>query len=140
MVKKKIRLAWGATTLFVAYVCLNVLYRMLTPQLFPLPPESRELIDKGQTLIEGCTACHYLDQSADFIGPQLLGLMGRPVADSSHYSYSPALQRLGGVWTPERLSAFLSNPQAFAPGTKMSVTGWSQDEVKAIVAYLQSKD
>jgi cytochrome c2 len=140
MVKREIRLAWGAATLFVAYVCLNVFYRMLIPKLFPVPPASRELVDKGQSLVEGCTACHYLDQPADFIGPQLMGLIGRPVADSSHYSYSPALRQLGGVWTPDRLSEFLSNPQAFAPGTKMSVTGWSQDDVKAIVAYLRSQD
>lgn len=140
MVDKEIRLIYGTLALIAGYVGVNVLYRTLAPKLQPPTPEMRTLVARGQQLAESCAACHYLDQRANFVGPQLVGLVGRPVGDSSKYEYSSALKKIGGTWTPERLSEFLSNPQAFAPGTKMAVKGWSQEDVRAIVAYLQSKD
>ena len=131
---------WGTVALVVGYIGLNALYKTWSAALFPIDPEKVALISSGQRLVEACTACHYLDQRANFVGPQLVGIFGRPVADIRTDEYSEALKRVGGNWTAERLSAFLKEPQTYAPGTKMAVNGWSDDEVQAIVAYLQSKE
>ena len=140
MHRTELRLAHGALALIVAYVCVDILYRSFSAQIFHPPPGSTKLIARGEILVESCTACHYLDQRANFIGPQLVGIIGRPVADADQYDYSSSLRRTQGSWSPERLEDFLHDPQTFAPGTKMSVAGWSKGDAKAIVAYLQSKD
>jgi cytochrome c2 len=137
---KEIRLIRGTLALLVGYVCITVLYRTLAPRIFPPSPQEIALVREGQGLVDICSGCHYLDQRVNFVGPHLVGLIGRPVADSSQYDYSGSLKQAGGTWTPDRLAEFLTKPQSFAPGTKMAVKGWSPDEAKAIVAYFQSKD
>ena len=55
-------------------------------------------------------------------GPQLVGVVGRPVAGDPAFDYSPQLQAAranGDRWTKERLDTFLSDPQAMYPGTWM---------------------
>ena len=45
----------------------------------------------------------------------------------------------GGVWTIERLEAFLSDPKGYLPGTKMSFSGIKKDSKLAdLVQYLIS--
>src|ERR1700722_12157978 len=62
----------------------------------------------GKSLYEAkCSACHSVD--ANRTGPLHRGVVGRPVASVPGFTYSPALQRLGGVWTPERLDLWLQN-------------------------------
>lgn len=72
-------------------------------------------------------------------GPTLLGVIGRATASSPGFNYSPALKKLGGKWTPERIDAFLQGPQRFAPGTRMAFSGLRKPEDRAaIIAYLKS--
>ena len=72
---------------------------------------------------EPCRACHVLTRDAgQKPGPQLAGVIGRPVAGDAGFDYSPALQAArnkGDVWTPERLELFLSDPEALYAGTWM---------------------
>lgn len=72
---------------------------------------------------EPCRACHALTKDAGMKpGPQLAGVMGRPVAGDPGFDYSPALQAArskGDVWTPERLELFLGDPEALYAGTWM---------------------
>ena len=66
------------------------------------------------------------------------GVVGRMVASVPGYSYSPALKKLGGVWTPERLDLWLQNPQAVAPGSAMFFTVDDPVQRQEIVAYLST--
>ena len=55
-------------------------------------------------------------------GPQLAGVIGRPVAGDPAFDYSPVLQEArakGEVWTKDKLDLYLSDPQAVYAGTWM---------------------
>ena len=91
----------------------------------------------GQALFKSkCAACHAVD--ANRVGPKLQGVVGRPVASAAGYTYSPALKKLGGAWTPARIDQFLSGPQKMAPGSKMSLQVTDAKQRQQLGAYLQS--
>lgn len=91
----------------------------------------------GKAVYESkCGGCHSVD--ANRIGPLHRNIIGRRVASAAGYAYSPALRRLTGVWTSARLNAWLQNPQALAPGTKMYLTVSDPAQRAAIIAYLES--
>lgn len=93
---------------------------------------------KGERVFNKCKACHKLD-GTDGTGPHLNGVVGRDIASVGGFSYSGALADKGGQWTPEELSAFLTQPKSYAPGTKMSFAGLKKVEDRAnVIAYLQS--
>lgn len=74
----------------------------------------------AKAVVEGCIGCHDLSTSASAAGRiPLAGVAGRKIASMPGFGYTPALKRLGGVWTPERLDAFIASPNDFAPGTAM---------------------
>ena len=55
------------------------------------------------------------------------------------FRYSPALSRLGGRWTDERLDAFLKNPNVFVPGTLMTAGQVPDDqERRAVIEFLKT--
>lgn len=140
MASQEVRLIPGVIAVIAIYAISNVLYQSYKNDAAKPDDEQQVLIVKGQRLIENCTACHYLDQRANFVGPHLVGISGRPIATAQDFAYSPALKTLQGSWTPERLASFLTSPQKYAPGTKMAVQGWPEDEAKAIAAYLESRN
>jgi cytochrome c len=73
------------------------------------------------------------------IGPDLRKVVGRPVAGAPGYRYSGALTDLGGRWTRERLDRFLTDPQAYVPGTKMKVAGVTDAaERQQLIEFLAS--
>ena len=94
----------------------------------------------GESLFaEKCSGCHQSTLiSGHPIGPNLNGVVDRQVASLSAYQdYSPALRQCGGVWTKERLDAFLKEPRKVCPGTTMDYVGDpNAAERAAIVGYL----
>ena len=73
---------------------------------------------------EVCTSCHSYQQNDPLLeGPPLWGVVGRRVASVEGYEYSAALRAIGGNWDRARVDQFLTNPKAFAPGTKMDMGG-----------------
>lgn len=96
----------------------------------------------GEALFaEKCSGCHQSKEvSGNRIGPNLSGVVGRRVASLKSYpDYSPSLRQLGGVWTRERLDAFLKEPRSVAPGTAMDFAGDVNDEERtAIIDYLST--
>jgi glucose/arabinose dehydrogenase/cytochrome c2 len=83
-------------------------------------PEDEQLL--AALTASRCQACHVTtDASTHGIGPNLRGVIGRPVAGASGYAYSEGLRRAGGVWDVERLDRFLADPQRFAPGAKVEM-------------------
>lgn len=92
---------------------------------------------RGRSLYEArCGGCHSLD--ANRTGPRHRGVVGRPVASVPGYAYSPALRRLGGTWTADRLDTWLQSPQRMAPGAKMYLSVSGAAERRDIIAYLAS--
>jgi cytochrome c len=94
----------------------------------------------GAQAFAPCSACHTVTEGAGaLIGPNLWGVAGRAVAGVPGFDYSQELKSVGGTWTPERLDAFLRDPQAFAPGTRMGYVGVAeQADREALVSYLVS--
>jgi cytochrome c len=92
---------------------------------------------RGRTLYESrCGGCHSLDASRT--GPRHRGVVGRAVGSVPGYDYSPALRRLGGAWTADRLDTWLQGPQRMAPGTRMYLSVPDAGQRRDIIAYLAS--
>lgn len=83
-----------------------------------------------------CGGCHSVD--ADRIGPRHRNVVGRAVASVPGYDYSPALKKLGGVWTPAKLDQWLTDTQKMAPGSKMYLELDDPTQRRLIITYLQS--
>lgn len=95
---------------------------------------------KGADVFKKCAACHTIDAGgASGIGPNLHGVMGKPVAGGA-FGYSDALKGVGGNWDWENMSAWLLSPRKFAAGTKMTFAGLGNGEDRAnVIAYLNSQ-
>ena len=88
-----------------------------------------------------CGACHVAANGASHAyGPDLANIVGRKAASATGFeSYSPALKSLRFTWTEAQLDRFLTNPQAMAPGTTMTLQGiGDKTERTAIIQYLKS--
>lgn len=95
------------------------------------PPE------EGRSLYQSkCGGCHSV--GADRTGPHHQNVVGRRVASVPGYDYSPALKKLGGIWTPARLDLWLSDTQKMAPRSKMYLALDDARQRGLIIAYLQS--
>ena len=95
---------------------------------------------KGEQDAHVCTTCHnFTEGGGAKVGPDLWGVVGRPVASVAGFSYSDALKQLGGDWTYEKLNDWIADPKAMAAGTKMAFAGEKEPQRRAdILAYLQT--
>ncbi len=101
-----------------------------------LSPVQRGELVAGQQ----CRSCHSFDPTAPAgIGPNLWGVVDRAVGTGAGYQYSDALRRAGGRWTTDRLRAFVSDPGAFAPGTRMqTTTKYTTEQLDDLIRYLEA--
>ena len=94
----------------------------------------------GRAAFEECRSCHELDPAAGAAaGPNLAGLIGRPIAGDPGYGYSPALEqagRGGARWTRETLERYLEDPEAVVPGTWMTARVRDAAERRALIDFL----
>jgi cytochrome c len=98
------------------------------------------LIEKGERVFVQCLVCHTLEEDeANRAGPNLWNAYDRQSASKPGFQYSPALKRLSIRWTPENLDKWLTNPQAMAPGTKMTFLGLPKEADRlAVIALLKN--
>ncbi len=97
--------------------------------------------DGAQLFKKKCTTCHRLDETGKKkVGPNLWGVVGRPIASMPGFKYSKGLgKHAGRSWTEENLDAWLTKPRAFAKGTRMAFPGFRKAEQRAaVIAYLRS--
>ncbi len=95
--------------------------------------------EKGEKTFKRCRACHTIDKGgAHGNGPNLWGVIDRPVASAEGFTkYSDALLATAGVWSVERIDAFLTNPHQDIQGTRMPFIGLDKPYGRAdLIAYL----
>lgn len=97
---------------------------------------------RGEELYDQCKGCHEVGPEARHrIGPDLNRLFGRKAASYEDFTYSAAFQRAGSKgleWHLDTLDAFLTNPKAIVPGTRMSFPGFPKAQDRAdVLAYLR---
>ena len=109
------------------------------PSLIPLIGSAD--VAKGQAFVQQqCASCHTLNSGgASGVGPNLYGVLGRPMF-SAGFSYSAAAKaKAKGDWNYDNMNAWLADPDHFAPGTQMSYPGIKNTQTRAdVVAYLRT--
>jgi cytochrome c len=96
---------------------------------------------KGEALFSKCVSCHSINAGGpNAIGPNIHGVMGKPLGKVAGFAYSPALLEKGGTWDWAAMDAWLANPKRYIPGTKMSFAGLSNPEDRAnIIRYINDQ-
>ncbi|GGD26855.1 c-type cytochrome [Aureimonas glaciei] len=99
----------------------------------------------GKKVFNKCMACHAVGPGAkNKVGPELNGIVGEAIASVEGYNFSPALKEYAAshpVWTEEELTAWLANPKAVVPKTKMAFPGLKKpEELANVIAYLKTFD
>ena len=92
----------------------------------------------GEASFKKCLPCHSIGEGAkNKVGPELNGLDGRKSGTVEGYSYSDANKNSGVTWNKEQFLAYIKDPKAKIPGTKMAFAGIKNEaEANALWAYL----
>jgi cytochrome c len=109
----------------------------------PIEPllASANVQDGDQYAHRVCVACHTFDKGGKpGVGPNLYGVVGGPHDHEQGFNYSPAMEKFKGQpWTFDALNHWLYKPSIYAPGTRMSFAGITNDKQRAdVIAYLRS--
>ncbi len=97
----------------------------------------------GKTVVAKCQSCHNFDQGGpDMTGPNLYGVLGRAPGSHPGFSYSDGMKAFGGkqpVWDYAHINDFITAPQKYIDGTKMTFVGLKQRQDRInVVAYLHT--
>jgi cytochrome c len=100
-------------------------------------------IAAGKTVAAKCQSCHNFDQGGpNMTGPNLFGVVGRAPGSHPGFAYSDGLKAFGAkqpVWDFEHINAFITAPQKYIDGTKMTFVGLKQRQDRInVIAYLHS--
>jgi cytochrome c len=97
-------------------------------------------VQAGTSDAKVCETCHNFSKGqGNKIGPDLYGVVGRPVASVAGFNYSAALKAKGGTWTFDALNTWLTNPRGDVPGTAMTFAGLPSEKQRAdVIDYLNS--
>jgi len=108
-----------------------------------LSAQAQGIADPGERAFSYCYSCHSVDpnETAELQGPNLIAILGRPVASVSGFEYSPALRAFaagGKVWTAELLGQWIENPESLVPGTEMQkpIGPRTSEERRLLIEYL----
>lgn len=107
------------------------------PAKMTAPPRQDDAAN-GARLAAACAACHSFGKGEkNQIGPNLWGVIGRPVAGLATYDYSERLMRRSGTWTRASLEVFLTEKKEFDQGSHMAFRQLARtDDRRGIIAWL----
>jgi cytochrome c len=91
----------------------------------------------GAKVYQDCTICHSLDKNE--IGPKHRDVFGSKAGSVPDYDYSAALKASNVVWNETTLDKWLTDPQAFVPGTKMTFSVDDSKDRADVIAFLKQK-
>lgn len=94
----------------------------------------------GARAFNACAACHSLTPGRHMTGPSLADIWDKQAGTIADFPrYSEALKSSGIVWGFEALDAWLANPRAFIPKTRMTFPGIEDAKTRAdLIAFLQA--
>ena len=92
------------------------------------------------TFTQKCAQCHAVsaDLKHGLLGPNLVGVVGRPAGQVEEWDFSPALKDSKIVWTEDNLNKWLTDSMAFLPGAKMDIKVPNRFEREDVIAYLKN--
>ncbi|MBC7986640.1 MAG: c-type cytochrome [Sphingomonadaceae bacterium] len=98
---------------------------------------------RGERAFQHCYACHSVALGEEGLtGPNLAGIVGRPIAAMPGFAYSEELRALAAReerWSETLLDAFITDPEAVAPGNDMLFNGIADPAERAeLIAYLRA--
>jgi cytochrome c len=96
--------------------------------------------ERGAQIAKQCQICHNVEEGkGPKIGPDLYGVVDRPVASEPGFNYTAALKAKGGKWTFAALNKWLTDPRADVRGTSMTFAGLPREKQRAdVIAYLDT--
>jgi cytochrome c len=95
-------------------------------------------VGKGETVFNKCKACHSADEPKNKVGPNLVGLFGRPAGSVEGFKYSEAMKNSGITWDETTLAAYLADPRGYVKGNRMAFVGLKNEEdIANVIAYLK---
>lgn len=99
-----------------------------------------ELAAARRLALNHCGACHSFGEGEPARqGPNLHGVIGRPVAAVEGFAYSEGLRKLAGrKWDAALLDRWLADPQAVAPGTVMLYRQDDPEKRALLVRFVES--
>lgn len=97
-------------------------------------------VDAGAKVAKKCQSCHtFASGEPNKVGPNLYDVVGATRAHRPDFAFSDAMKSFGGTWSYEELDAFLLNPKAHIPGTKMTFAGLKNPKDRAdVIMFLAS--
>jgi cytochrome c len=101
---------------------------------------SAQNIEAGKAVYAQCRACHQIGEGAkNLVGPHLNGIFGRTAGTVPGFLYSSSNKQFGKAWDESTFTAYIKDPKAFMPGTKMVFVGLKDDKkIADLIAYLKS--
>ncbi len=111
--------------------------------LSPAPVFAQEMGDAaaGERIYNRCKGCHQTGPDAgNGVGPDLNGVVCRPIGSVEGYSYSGPMQEAADEddnWTVEELDEYLENPSEYLDGrSKMSMKLSKEEDRLNVIAFL----
>jgi cytochrome c len=97
-------------------------------------------VKNGATVFKKCMACHTATEAKNRVGPNLVNLVGRPVATVEGFKYSKAMSTFGTgkTWDEALLTTYLAAPRQVVKGTTMAFAGLKKPtDIADVIAYLK---